>query len=114
MARRFLAIAFVLAALAPEAFVSAQQSSQSAATHSAATHSAASATNSKSSTTVSARHSAPPNMQNRHHSNVPPWSNSVYVNGGSAAQYLATPKPKPPPPKNKVNTNGEVFKSISN
>lgn len=53
-------------------------------------------------------------MQNRHHSNVPPWSNSVYVNGGSAAQYLATPKPKPPPPKNKVNTNGEVFKSISN
>jgi hypothetical protein len=95
MARRLLAIAFVLAALAPEAFVSAQQSTQKAPP-------------------VHARHSAPPSSHNGHHGNVPPWANSVYVNGGSAAQYLATSKPKPPPPKNKVNTNGEVFKSISN
>jgi hypothetical protein len=121
MARRLLAIAFVLAALAPEAFVSAQQST---ATHSSASHATSSSashattsSNSKSATTsVNARHSAAPNASNHHHSNVPPWSNSVYVNGGSAAQYLATSKPKPPPPKNKVNTgNGqEVFKSISN
>ena len=103
MARRFLAIAFVLAALAPQAFVSAQQSSQSAATHSGST-----------SASVHTRHSAPPNGRSHNHGNVPPWSNSVYVNGGNAAQYLATPKPKPPPGKNKVNTGGQVFKSISN
>ena len=108
MARRLLAIAFVFAALAPEAFVSAQQNAQSITTHSPPSH-------------AIARHSAPPsgnrnshNMQHRH-SNVPPWSNSVLVNGGNAAQYLATSKPKPTPPKNKVNTGGgEVFKSISN
>jgi hypothetical protein len=102
MARRLLAIAFVLAALAPEAFVSAQQST---APHTSASH----------KTTATPRHSMPPNARNRHHSNVPPWANSVYVNGGSAAQYLTTPKPKPLP-KNKGNTGSgqEVFKSISN
>jgi|SRR5580658_7981996 hypothetical protein len=98
MARRLLAIAFVLAALAPEAFVSAQQSSSPASSH---------------KTTPTSRHSMPPNANHGHRPN--PWANSVYVNGGNPAQYLATPKPKPPPPKNKVNTGGgEVFKSISN
>ncbi len=38
MARRLLAIAFVLAALAPEAFVSAQQNAQSITTHSPPSH----------------------------------------------------------------------------
>jgi hypothetical protein len=104
MARRLLAIAFVLAALAPEAFVSAQQTSQNAATRSSASHTA----------TASGHHSASPNASKKHHGNVPPWSNSVYVNGGNAAQYLATSTPKPPPGKNKVNTGGQVFKSISN
>jgi|SRR5579863_3856342 len=113
MARRLLAVAFVLAALAPEAFVGAQ-STQSTATHSTASH--ATNSNSKSSTTASGHHSPAPGASKHHHGNVPPWSNSVYVNGGSAAQYLATSTPKPPPAKNKVKTgNGqEVFKSISN
>ncbi len=99
MTRQLLAIAFVLAALAPGAFVSAQQSS----------------TSSTKPATTAARHSAPPSARKAHHGNVPPWANSVYVNGGSAAQYLATPKPKPLP-KNKVKTGSgqEVFKSISN
>ena len=35
MARQFLALAFVLAALAPEAFVSAQQTTQSSGAHAA-------------------------------------------------------------------------------
>ncbi|HEY1728915.1 MAG TPA: hypothetical protein VGG22_11110 [Candidatus Baltobacteraceae bacterium] len=106
MARRLLAIAFVLAAFAPEAFVSAQQSSQQKATH---------ATTSTKSTAASHNTNRNGHNMQRRHGNVPPWSNSVYVNGGSAAQYLATSKPKPPPAKNKVNSGGgEVFKSISN
>ena len=111
MVRRLLAIAFVLAAFAPEAVALAQQSTQSSGTHSTASHA------NSSKTTASAHHSAPPNARNHHHGNVPPWSNSVYVNGGSAAQYLATATPKPAPPKNKVKTGGsgqEVFKSIGN
>jgi len=105
MVRRLLAVAFVLAALAPEAYVSAQQSTQShAATASKAT-----------SSKTTAAQNAKKNGKNMHRRNVPPWANSVYVNGGTAAQYLATSSPKPPPGKNKVNKDGpEVFKSISN
>jgi hypothetical protein len=111
MARRFLAIAFVLAALAPGAFARAQstQGTQSTAHGSASSKTASSSKTSGSHTTNRNGH----NMHSRH-GNVPPWANSVYVNGGTAAQYLATPKPKPPPGKNKVNTGGQVFKSISN
>jgi hypothetical protein len=108
MARRLLAIAFVLAALAPEASALAQQSTQQASSH--ATTAAKSTTSSH--TTATARHSMAPNAR---HGRYNPWANSVYVNGGSAAQYLATSTPKPPPGKNKVNNTGpEVFKSISN
>jgi hypothetical protein len=91
----------------PEAFVSAQQSTQRTA-HSAPASKSASALHATHNTNRNGHH-----VQHRH-GNVPPWSNSVYVNGGNAAQYLATSKPKPPPGKNKVNTGGEVFKSISN
>jgi hypothetical protein len=94
MARRFLAIAFVLAALAPEAFVSAQQGAT------------------PRTPPGTPRHSMPPNANHGHRSN--PWANSLYINGGNPAQYLATSTPKPPPGKNKVNTGGQVFKSISN
>jgi hypothetical protein len=110
MVRRILAIAFVLAAFAPEAFVSAQ-SAQSTTRTAPASATAKAGSSSKASASHNRNGH---NMQNRH-GNVPPWANSVYVNGGSAAQYLATSKPKPPPGPNKVNTGGgEVFKSISN
>ncbi|HTX02583.1 MAG TPA: hypothetical protein VMD07_02795 [Candidatus Acidoferrales bacterium] len=103
MARRIVAIVFVLAAFAPQTFAGAQQS-----THATRT----SHTTTASKSTASAHHSSS-NAKHGHRSN--PWANSVYVNGGTAAQYLATSRPKPPP-KNKVNTGSgqEVFKSISN
>lgn len=99
--RRLLAIAFVLAALAPNA-LSAQGSSSPSNSH---------ATSTKTATTKKATTA---NKNHKSHGKNPWWSRSVYINAGNASQYLAPTAPPKPPPKNKVNTGGEVFKKISN
>jgi hypothetical protein len=117
MLRPILVVAFVLAALAPEALVFAQQSqssTQSSTSHTTSTSTKSTTSKSSTSTTTANANSKTSKNKNNHRRNAPPWSNSVLVNGGNAQQYLATSTPKPPPGPNKVNTGGQVFKSISN
>jgi hypothetical protein len=106
--RCLLALAFVLSALLPGA-LGAQQStsSSSSSSHSSTTKSSS---NSKSSTT--SKNAANNKYRKNHGQN--PWSRNVLINAGSASQYLTASPPPKPPPKNKVNSGGEVFKSIGN
>jgi hypothetical protein len=59
-------------------------------------------------------------IHRRHHhhrnANAPWWSRSVYINAGSADQYLASPTPTPKPnSKNEVTQPGvQIFKTIGN
>ena len=122
MTGRILAIAFVAAVLTPGAMLAAQPSSGSGQ-NAGARAGASSAHAASSKTAVNAKKGNHPNNKpcngNANNCHRPPnnrypwWSNSVYVNGGSVDNYLATQPPHTPPP-NKVNTGGQTFKSIGN
>lgn len=94
-----------------------QSSTQQQTTSHRNSASAATATK-RASNFGSTQHNGSNHHTHHHHNNAssPWWSRSVYINAGTADQYLPTPTPKPKPKsKNKATQPGvEVFKSISN
>ena len=122
MSARLLAIAFIVAVLLPGAVISAQPSGggagasagANAGSRGAATTGSQARSNAKNHPNNKPCNGNANNCHNRYPNNrYPWWANSVYVNGGSVDNYLATQPPHTPPP-NHVNTGGETFKSIGN